>query len=199
MSGEEVTFDSEGCVIAGTFSEAAAPVAAALLITGSGRVDRDSDARLPGGLTLRTGITRAMAEALAATAGIGEAHLAADAHRPDPGPAQEPGPDHGFLGRCHPAPGAAGQRALVPGQVQPQDVDAIGALVKGPFEGHIVGDLSHLLRPDPDSAGPRGYRRAMRQPVSPEILALITGWATSHWGHGATAHSMSAIDESSDS
>jgi uncharacterized protein len=34
-------------------------------------------------------------------------------------------------------------------QVPPRDVDAIGALVKGPFEGHIVGDLSHLLRPDP--------------------------------------------------
>jgi len=33
-------------------------------------------------------------------------------------------------------------------------VDAIGHLVRGPFEGHVAGDLSHLLRPDPDSVGP---------------------------------------------
>jgi fermentation-respiration switch protein FrsA (DUF1100 family) len=67
-------------------------------------------------------------------------------------------------------------------QVPPEDVDTIGRLVKGPFEGHIVGDLSHLLRPDPDSVGPRGYRRAVRRPVSPEVLELITGWVASHWG-----------------
>jgi pimeloyl-ACP methyl ester carboxylesterase len=29
------------------------------------------------------------------------------------------------------------------------------------------------------------YRRALRQPVSPEVLALITAWATEHWGHPA--------------
>jgi uncharacterized protein len=319
MRSEEVTFNSEGYVIAGALTEAVGPVAAALLITGSGRVDRDSDARLPGGLKLRTGITRAMAEALAAAgvsslrydkrgvgrsggdywttgmderladarAGLGwlaaragglpllaighsegtyhAGQLAADGAvagavllsgsvqtgaevlswqtqqlatrlpasarlilrlmRTDPIRAQRKNQDRimassadviriqgqrvnarwfrDFI-RYDPAPVLA--RITVPVlaitgghdlQVQPQDVDAIGALVKGPFEGHIVGDLSHLLRPDPDSAGPRGYRRAMRQPVSPEILALITGWATSHWGHRATTHSASAMDESS--
>ena len=44
-----------------------------------------------------------------------------------------------------------------------------------------MGDLSHLLRPDPGSVGPRGYRRAVRQPVSPEVLDLITGWVAVHW------------------
>ncbi len=67
-------------------------------------------------------------------------------------------------------------------QVPPGDVDAIGHLVRGPFEGHIVGDLSHLLRPDPDSVGPRGYRRAVREPVSPEVLKIITAWVADHWG-----------------
>jgi uncharacterized protein len=67
-------------------------------------------------------------------------------------------------------------------QVPPADVAAIGHLVRGPFEGHVVGDLSHLLRPDPGSAGPRAYRRAVRQPVSPEYLELVTGWVVSHWG-----------------
>ena len=317
MSGEEVTFSSEGCGIAGTFTETADPVAAALLITGSGRVDRDSDARLPGGLKLRTGITRAIAEALAVagvpslrydkrgagrsggdywTTGMDQrladaragldwlaaraggvpllaighsegtfhaAQLAADGAvagaallsgsaqtggkilgwqtrqlatrlpasarlilrlmRTDAVQAQRKNQDRimassadvmriqgqrvnarwfrDFI-RYDPAPVLA--RITVPVlaitggqdvQVPPQDVDAIGALVKGPFEGHIVGDLSHLMRPDPDSAGPRGYRRSVRQPVSPEVLALITGWVASHWGHRATARGAGAVDE----
>jgi len=45
MPSEEVTFCSGGCTIAGTFTEAADPVAAALLITGGGRSDRNADAR----------------------------------------------------------------------------------------------------------------------------------------------------------
>jgi uncharacterized protein len=67
-------------------------------------------------------------------------------------------------------------------QVPPEDVAAIGKLVQGPFEGQVVDDLSHLLRPDPKRAGLRGYRRQVRQPVSPEVLELITGWVTAHWG-----------------
>ena len=64
----------------------------------------------------------------------------------------------------------------------PDDVAVMGRLVHGPFEGHVASDLSHLLRPDPGSVGPRGYRRAVRQPVSPEVLDLITEWAAQHWG-----------------
>jgi hypothetical protein len=67
-------------------------------------------------------------------------------------------------------------------QVDPEDVDVMSRLVTGSFEGHVAGDLSHLLRPDPGSVGPRGYRRAVRQPVSPEVLDLITGWVTSRRG-----------------
>ena len=67
-------------------------------------------------------------------------------------------------------------------QVPPEDVTTIGRLVSGPFEGHVVGDLSHLLRPDPDTIGPRGYRRAVRQPLSPEVLAIIMAWVAARWG-----------------
>ncbi len=66
-------------------------------------------------------------------------------------------------------------------QVPPEDVDTIGRLVNGPFEGHVIDNLSHLLRPDPAARGPRGYRRAVRQPVSPEVLVIITAWVASHW------------------
>jgi hypothetical protein len=67
-------------------------------------------------------------------------------------------------------------------QVPPSDVEAMGRLVHGPFEGHVVAELSHMLRPDPGSLGPRGYRRQARQPVSPEVLRLVTDWVTQHWG-----------------
>jgi uncharacterized protein len=65
MNSQDVRFDSEGCPLAGSFCEAADPVAAALLLAGSGRSDRDSDALLPLHGTLRIGVSRAIAEALA--------------------------------------------------------------------------------------------------------------------------------------
>jgi uncharacterized protein len=61
-------------------------------------------------------------------------------------------------------------------------VNTIKYPVQGPYEGHIVADLSHLLRPDPNHIGPRGYPRAIRQPVSPTAVRLIAAWITAHWG-----------------
>ncbi len=300
---EDVRFDSDGVTLAGTYADAAAPVAAALLITGSGKINRDSDVRL-----LRIGVTRAVAEALAGAhvpslrydkrgvgasggdyrrAGMAEnladaraalgwlagrapglpllavghsegtfyaAELAASDPRmagavllSAPARSGEQVVDYQIeiLGTKLPAvvkavfrltrrdfartqrqrlerlkassgdvmrmtgvrvnarwwrdflsydPSAVLARVTVPIlaitgghdlQVPPEDVDAIGRLVRGPFEGHVAGDLSHLLRPDPGSAGPRSYRRAVRQPVSPEVLEIITGWVAAHWGQPA--------------
>jgi uncharacterized protein len=305
VTAEEVTFDADGCTLAGTFTAVTRPVAAALLITGSGKTDRDSDVRLPGGLMLRGRITRACAEALAAAGvstlrydkrgvgasggdllttgmaqrladagvalgwladkcpgvplivlghsegtyyaaqladgngGVAGAVLLSGAARPggevltyqteqlaDRLPASaklilrlmrtdavrsqrknlakimSSSADvmrvqgtrvnarwvRDFV-RYDPAPALA--RVAVPVlaitgghdlQVPPADVDAIGRLLSGPFEGHVVGDLSHMLRPDPGSVGPRGYRRQARRPVSPEVLAIITAWVRKNWG-----------------
>ena len=303
MSSADVTIDSDGCSLAASYLEAAEPIAAALLIQGSGRTDRNSDARLPGGMKLRLAVTRVIAEALGAAGvstlrfdkrGVGASggnylttgmdQRAADARAARDwlaaktaglpllavghsegtyyaaqqaadgevagavllsGPAR-PGGDvltyqvaeiaeripasaklilrlmrtdvvraqrknqakimastadvirvqgnrvnarwtRDFV-TYDPAPVLA--RITVPVlaitgahdlQVPPEDVEAMGRLVKGPFEGHVIPDLSHLLRPDPDSLGPRGYRRQVRQPVSPEVLRLITDWVASHW------------------
>ena len=57
---DEVRFDSDGITLAGTFTEVAAPVAAMLLITGSGKIDRDSNAR-----ALKIQLTKAIAQSLA--------------------------------------------------------------------------------------------------------------------------------------
>jgi uncharacterized protein len=303
MSSQDIAFNSEGCTLAGTYAEAAQPVAAALLIPGSGKTDRDSDVRLPLHQVLPAGITRQVSDALVAaqvstlrfdkrgvgasggdymtsgmeqryadvqaafgwlagTAGglpllaIGHsegtfyaARLAADGDVAGAallsGPAQagaevlawqteqlatrlptsaklvlrimrtdavrlqrqnldkiltspkdvirlqgtqvsarwfrdfaayDPKPT---LSRITvPVLAITGGEDL---QVPPADVEAIGQLVRGPFEGHVVGDLSHILRPDPDSAGPPGYRRSARQPVSAEALDLLTGWVRRHW------------------
>jgi pimeloyl-ACP methyl ester carboxylesterase len=299
----DVTFYSGGCTLAGTFTEAAEPVAAALLITGSGRTDRNSDARLPGGRTLRIGVDRAVASALAAARvstlrydkrGVGASDgdylacgmddrradaraalgwlaarteglpLLAVGHSEGTFYAAELAADQAVAGAVLTGAGARtgeqilawqtemiaarlpslartvvrvtrtdvvrsqrrrvarlkasradvvriqGMRinarwmrdflaydprpvlaritvpvlAITGGQdvqVPPADVAAIAHLVRGPFEGHVVGDLSHLLRPDPESAGPRDYRRAVRQPVSAEYLELVTGWVTRRW------------------
>jgi hypothetical protein len=303
-AGEEITFDSDGCALAGTFVQAPDPAAAALLIVGSGRTDRNSDVRLPAGQRLRGGITRAVAEALAAigvstlrydkrgvgasggdylTTGMpqrladsraalewlsgrgsglpllaighsegtyyaaqlaGEGGVAgaallsgsvrtgaeinawqvaqladklpraarlilrlmrtdvAESQRKNQAKIMESSADvvrmqgvrvnarwvRDFV-RYDPAPALA--RVTVPVlaitgghdlQVPPTDVETMGELVRGPFEGHVVGDLSHMLRPDPDCVGPRGYRRATRQPVSADALDLITVWVHRHWG-----------------
>lgn len=304
MSSREVTFDSGGCVIAGTYAEAPNPVAAALLITGSGKTDRDSDVHLPLHQMLRGGITRQISDALVAagvsalrydkrgvgasggdylTAGMDQrmtdagaalgwlaataaglpllavghsegtyyaARLAADGQlvgavllsgsvkRGEDVLAWQSGQMATRLPRAariifrilridpvklarknlerilassddvmriqgtrinarwirdfatyDPAPALA--RITVPVlaitggqdvQVPPGDVEECGRLVRGPFDGLVVGDLSHLLRPDPGSIGPRGYKRAVREPVSREVLDLITSWVARHWG-----------------
>jgi uncharacterized protein len=296
---EEVRFDSDGCAIAGTYLGVDAPVAAALIITGSGRIDRDSDARM-----IRTGVTRQVAEALAAVnvaslrydkRGIGASagdyyragmtenladaraalhwlaaraaglsllvagHSEGTLHVAELA-ATEPNVAAAILLSAPARPGeqiidwqvamlsgklpvpvklfmrlfridfvrsqrkrieklkastsdvirvggakanarwfrqflsydpaTAYARVTVPVlaiigghdlQVPPSEVDAIGRLVKGPFDGHVVSDLSHLLRPDPDWVGPRGYRKAVRQPVSPDVLTMIKNWVTARF------------------
>ncbi len=303
MSTQDVTFDSGGCTLAGTYAEAVQPVAAALLIQGSGKTDRNSDVHLPLHQILRSGITKQISDALVAARvstlrfdkrGVGasggdylatgmpqrladvQAALGWLAGRATRLPLLAIGHSEGtFYAAQLAADGAVAGAVLLSGpagtgaevmtwqseklaaklpgsarlvlrlmrtdavrlqrknldkilsstkdvvrlqgvrvgarwvrdfaawdpkpalslinvpvlaitggqdlQVPPADVETIGQLVRGPFEGHVARDLSHVLRPDPDGLGPRGYRRSVRQPVNGEVLRLITGWVTRHW------------------
>jgi uncharacterized protein len=307
MTSHDVTFDSGGCALAGTYAQAAHPVAAALLISGSGKTDRDSDVQLPLHQMLRGGITRQIAGALAQAGvstlrydkrGVGAsggdhmttgmpqrlddaraavswlaarapglpllavghsegayyaAQLAADGQlagavllssaartgagvlawqtqqmaarlpasarvvlrlmRTDAVRMQRKNQDR-IMASTDDVTRLQGTKvnarwvrdfvasdirpalarttvpvlAITGGQdvqVPPDDIEVMRTLVRGPFDGRVVGNLSHMLRPDPDSVGPRGYRRAGRQPVSPEVLVLNTGWVAQHWGSPA--------------
>ena len=59
-------------------------------------------------------------------------------------------------------------------QVPPEDGEAICALVAGPCQEVIVPGFSHILRDDPDSKRPRGYRKALKAPVSPAALTAMS-------------------------
>ncbi|MFI8483742.1 alpha/beta hydrolase [Streptomyces rubrogriseus] len=62
-------------------------------------------------------------------------------------------------------------------QVPPADLDEIRRLVPGGHaEIHRVPDLAHILRRDPGRPTLRAYRRLLREPVDPELLALVATW-----------------------
>ncbi|WP_031041913.1 alpha/beta hydrolase family protein [Streptomyces sp. NRRL F-5650] len=62
-------------------------------------------------------------------------------------------------------------------QVPPADLEEIRRLVPGgATEVHRVPDLTHVLRRDPDRPTLRSYRRLLREPVDPELLALVAAW-----------------------
>ncbi|MGW4239410.1 alpha/beta hydrolase family protein [Streptomyces sp. NPDC004749] len=63
-------------------------------------------------------------------------------------------------------------------QVDPADLDEIHRLVPGSTEVHRLPDLTHVLRPDPGHHTLRSYRRLLRDPVDPGVLALVTTWLT---------------------
>lgn len=67
-------------------------------------------------------------------------------------------------------------------QVPPEDLGKLERLVHGECELRTVKGLSHILRPDPDRLGPRGYRKAVKQPVSPAVLDAIEAWISRRAG-----------------
>ena len=61
-------------------------------------------------------------------------------------------------------------------QALPSDVYAIKALIKGQYECHIIEDMSHILRNEPEQASVFNYAQQLTQPIEPEVLRLIQAW-----------------------
>jgi pimeloyl-ACP methyl ester carboxylesterase len=60
-------------------------------------------------------------------------------------------------------------------QVDADDVERIGELVRGPFTGLTPEALTHLLRTHP-KPGLGGYAAQLKQPVDREVLAAVATW-----------------------
>jgi pimeloyl-ACP methyl ester carboxylesterase len=61
-------------------------------------------------------------------------------------------------------------------QVNPDDLEVIASAAAGPVETHLVPDLTHLLRRDPETPSLAHYKKQIKQPVDAELLRLVTDW-----------------------
>jgi pimeloyl-ACP methyl ester carboxylesterase len=61
-------------------------------------------------------------------------------------------------------------------QVDPTDLERIKQLVKGPFEAHLVSDVTHMLRTDAGIPSLRTYKEQVRRPVDERIMKYIKLW-----------------------
>ncbi|MBT8164591.1 MAG: lysophospholipase [Acidimicrobiia bacterium] len=61
-------------------------------------------------------------------------------------------------------------------QVDPADVGVMELAVPSPFTGHVIDDVTHLLRREPGPASLRTYKKQARRPIDGQILELLTDW-----------------------
>lgn len=64
-------------------------------------------------------------------------------------------------------------------QVDPADIDAMRRVVPTAFIGHVVDDVTHLLRTETGPASVRTYKKQARRPIDLGVATLVTGWMTS--------------------
>lgn len=62
-------------------------------------------------------------------------------------------------------------------QTRPSDVHVIGTTVAGPVQTVLVDDVSHILRTQPGEPTLASYRKDVRRPVDPRVLATVVAWA----------------------
>jgi uncharacterized protein len=85
--------------------------------------------------------------------------------------AYDPAPD---LARVEgPVLAITGDRDL---QVDPDDLDVMRGLVKGPFQALRPSGVTHLLRAEGGKRGLSGYKEQARRPVDPRVISAVTDW-----------------------
>ena len=65
-------------------------------------------------------------------------------------------------------------------QVDPADVALMEQAVPSSFTGHLVQDVTHLLRTEPGPASVRTYKKQARQPLDQRVTELLTDWVATH-------------------
>lgn len=65
-------------------------------------------------------------------------------------------------------------------QVDPGNLERMGALIPAPFEAHAVSDLTHLLRREEGLGGLASYRKQLKRQLDPRVPALVIDWLERH-------------------
>jgi uncharacterized protein len=88
--------------------------------------------------------------------------------------AYDPAPDLARI-RC-PVLAVTGRKDL---QVDPDDVERIGGLVRSPFEGRAPDELTHLLREHPGPPSLGSYPAQLKEPVDAGLVEQVAAWTES--------------------
>ena len=64
-------------------------------------------------------------------------------------------------------------------QVDPADISLMKEVVPTPFTGHVVDDVTHLLRSEVGPPSVRTYKKQARRPIDQNVATLVTDWMTS--------------------
>jgi pimeloyl-ACP methyl ester carboxylesterase len=192
---------SEGALVSVRLAAGAAPVAGLVLLAGSARTGEQillwQGRQIAGSLTgvskwvvrlLRTDILKSQRKALNRIRSSDASVIRVQGRKLNAAwmrqfMAYDPAPD---LARVDvPVLAVTGDRDL---QVNPDDLDLMRDLVKGPFEAVRPFGVTHLLRTEGKKPGLSGYREQTRRPVDPRVTAAVTGWlATNARGHALRA------------
>lgn len=61
-------------------------------------------------------------------------------------------------------------------QVPAADIERMREVVPTAFTGHVLDEVTHLLRSDDGPPSIRTYKQQVKRPVDPGVLGLIGGW-----------------------
>lgn len=64
-------------------------------------------------------------------------------------------------------------------QADPADITRMKELINTEFEGHVLDDVTHLLRSDDGPASTKTYKQQMKRPVDAALLNLVSSWIDS--------------------
>jgi pimeloyl-ACP methyl ester carboxylesterase len=61
-------------------------------------------------------------------------------------------------------------------QTDPADIDRMAKLDPGDFEGHVIPDVTHLLRAEPGAPSLRTYKQQAQRPIDPRVVDYLHAW-----------------------
>ena len=74
---------------------------------------------------------------------------------------------------CIPTLAIAGSKDL---QSLPTDLQILKSVITSPFESHVIPDMTHVLRRDPDEPSIRHYARLSKQEVDERVISITRRW-----------------------